>query len=176
MKRNNDKIMSLNQFKKAGRLDRLYFHMMQPDQLELNSRESEYLEKLKRVFAIMAIELDTGKVVTKVQNLFPDAGTTRHIYRLINDVKNLFGDVIERNKAFEREVLKAKFIHVAKKASKEKDLETERRCYLNIMRLMGLDEQDGNGFNPEDIELPDLHFTDNPKAIAGEFDEFEEIE
>lgn len=155
---------SIEDFRSADRIDRLHMYLLYPDQFQLNKTDSEYLDLLRRVYAIIADELSDHNAFALIKSANPDLSDYR-LHKALRDVKRLWGDIVYRNKQFDRQVLRERLATLVDKASEAQDLTEERRAIQAIIRLDGLDQHDTQSIDPDDIELPDITFTDEPGAF-----------
>lgn len=159
-----------------GKLERMYFHMLWPDELQITEAEDKYLKALKIVFSICSYEMSYPRQRRMIERAIVDAGSKWRITGMINDAVQLFGDMIKINKQFSRSVMREKFLQIARKAEEDGELETARLCYVNIMRLDGLDIHDAQKIDLSQLELPEVIITSDPNVleIEGEYEEVDE--
>lgn len=172
------RIYTASEFKAANRVDRLYMHLQQPADLKLSNTDEIYLEDLTEIFHICSHYLSDRKAMAVLKNsIFKKRNFSRAtLYRMMIDAKNLFGNVIERNKDFDRAVLREKFIEIhrlmiaqGKNTGNVKAYEQARLALFNLMKLDGTDMQEKeNGLRAEDLKLPQLIITNNPEALKGD--------
>lgn len=154
-------------FLQADRMDKIFMHILFPDQFNLNKTDSEYLELLQDAYRLVRKELSDHAVLRLVEEAYPEISKYRR-HKLINDVKRLWGNIVHRNKEYDRLVLRERLVKLANRARKAGDLQEERRALQAIIRMDGLDVHDVEKFNPADIQLPTVIFTADPKAYAVE--------
>lgn len=172
------KIYSLSEFSKASRIERIYMHLMQPRDFDLTFDEDDYLQKLREAFCILSENPSKSQSITLLREMYPEH-KKESIYRIINDSQELFGNIIQSNKSFDRMVLRERLLKIAEKLEKiEGDpitLDIARKCYADIMKLDALDKHGKEGITQDDLKLPDLFFTDDPKYLNAEEIESEEV-
>lgn len=157
------RIFKPKDFREASKIDRLYMHLLQPDDFTLNGHEQKHLERLRQVFALVGQEPSDAKAVALVEGAMPELSKST-IYRAIRDMKKLFGEITLRNREFDRQVLGEKLLALALKAEEKSNIKEARRCYQAYAKIWGLDRLDVENFNPQDLEIPQPIFTTREEA------------
>jgi hypothetical protein len=171
------KIYSLIDFNKATKLEKIYMHLMQPHDFELTYEEDEYLQKLRESFCFLSENPSKMQAILKLQELYPGQ-KKESVYRIINDCQEIFGNIIQSNKSFDRMIIKERLLAIADKLKDSTDaiaLDVARKCYADIAKIEALDKHGAEGLTPEEMKLPDLFFTDDPKYLNAEEIESEEV-
>lgn len=158
------KVFELSDFQRANRIERLYIYLMEPDSFALNDVDFKYLNLLKKAFHIMSNEVSNVSAATLIYETL-DIETESRVWKIMDDVRQLFGNMIKRNKEFDRMVLQEKIANIAKKANEDKKMELELECYRTMMKLSGADVHSADNIDPTEIQLPDLIFTSDPAAL-----------
>lgn len=171
----NSRLYKQSDWKSASRLERIYIHLMQPEDFALSEKDEDYHEDLKVIFVIIQDELNSSAAIPKIRDVLPNIGSDARLYRMISDCKELYGNIVDSNKKFDRYVVGQKFIEIYKKALEAKEIDVARLALYNYTKLMGLDQPD-EGFDPESINLPTIVFSDDPKLLNAEDVEYEDLE
>ena len=105
------KVFRLEDWKKASRIERMYIYMMEPDRFALNDPDRKYLNTLKRAFHIMSDYSSNLVASNLIFECFGEVETKNRVYKIMNDARDLFGAMIQRNKEFDRMVMKERLSH-----------------------------------------------------------------
>lgn len=155
---------SWKEFRAASRLERIHIHMMHPDDFWLHDHEEVYLDRMRTAFSVLSSSLSRIEAVKKIRELIPEIGRTS-VYTLINDTKDVFGKVLKVNREFDRFAVGEKLLDLHRMNLEEGDYEECRKCLEAYAKLHKLDEEEVAAL--ENIQLPDLVFTNNPSALPG---------
>jgi len=165
-------------WKKASRIERFFIYMQEPDRFALTETEYRYFENVQQAFHIVSKKLSLAASI----NMILESKTIRGIdtwyaaSKLVNDVQELYGNIIKRNKDFQRAMIIEKLTKLYKKANKEGNITEARRCLMGIAKIDRLDEPDEHVFDPSTFLIPAPIFTSDPKALEEVQDaEYEEI-
>ncbi|MEO7175355.1 MAG: hypothetical protein ABI002_06170 [Saprospiraceae bacterium] len=173
------RLFTKEQFNAGTRLEKIYMAMLYPGQFYLSEQDFKYQDILKSAFHVMSNNLSRVEAIKNIQAL-PQLETRSkvsiaYVNQVLNDVQALYGSMIQRNKAWERELIKEKLLALAQKCSEDKQnpfaLDQERRCYEAIIKLGDLSNHDDDQFDWSSLELPVPVFTDDIRALTGEIDE-----
>lgn len=166
-------IFTTDDWKQADRIERIYINLVQRE-FELSYEDEEYLEKLKKVWAIL------GKTMTKMKQveLIQDFAmvTTRTAFKYIDDAQALFGEILKTDAEIELAALKERYYLLADKAEQLEDYDTARRCMESAQAII----EKIQALNPKKQRVfATVIFTDDPKALTATHDgdeiDFEEI-
>jgi hypothetical protein len=149
---------------------------MQPDRFPLNTRDEEFLEQMRQVWAIMVdVNVQRERIILISQLLQVNE---RRVRDIIQDAQLLFGDLLKVDAEFEKSLIKERLWKLHDVALEAGDYETAGKMLERITRLQGYDREDG-GIKREDIALPQIIFSSNPKAltdnIEADYAESEEV-
>jgi len=163
-------------------------YMMQPEDFTISDQDERYLEDLTAVFHVMSQVMSDKKVVNILRkSIFKRRNLSlATVYRMITDTRDLFGNVVKRNREFDKTVIRDKYIALHDKLirismacqndpkASIKAIEQARLTLSNIVRLDGLDQQAAEGLTPDQLSLPTLIITSDPAAlINGNIEEAE---
>lgn len=164
-------------FNNGTKLERIWMHHMDPDRYELHDSEMEYMERMRAAFHILCEERQQAKAINRIYEELKDVYSTRRsIYNLVNDTKTFYGNIIKRNKEFDRMVIKDRLMELSERAKDTGNLKQENKAYELVMKLLALDKHDGEGIDWEQLELPDISFTHDPAVLEAEDAEIVEDE
>ena len=149
-------------FDRAGRLDRLYIHMLHP-QFHLHAEEDKLLGKLRRVFELTGDLISRKDAVEAIVNDF-DCSTQAAV-GFYHEASELFGRMLQVNKKYDRAIIREKLAKLAKRAEEAEDNEEARKCYEAIIKLDGLENKDDETEPPSEAEPATIIFTNAKKAL-----------
>lgn len=181
MSRNLSKIELFKEidFKSATRLDRLRMCMLDPKwEGRLNDQEFQHLNRLRRCFSLVHDELSPHQAMKKIQADMAHISNFDQAKTLYRDMCELYEGFMGRNKIFARAAMVEKLYGIAKKLEDDDKLEAAAEIYYKAATLEGLDKADTKEFNPNDIKIPQIIITSDPRAIEGQnnSDSFDEAE
>lgn len=157
----------------ADRFGKILIHLMEPDKWPLNNRDEEYLKRMRQVWAIM---VENGSQRARVKLISEAVGINeRNVKALMEDAQAFFGDLLSVDSVLEKGVIAEKYWTLHDMAMENEDYEGAAKMLDRITRLKGYDREDG-GIKREDLVLPEIIFTSNPKALTASAEEGEEIE
>lgn len=177
MKRLRHRVYSEAEFKAEDRIGKIYISLLQPNDFQLNAQDDIHLERMRKVWTIMLAN-DTQKarikLISEVMGI-----NERNVKAIMDDAQYLFGDILRVDSEFEKALIVERQWQLFKKAKKAKDYEGASKILDRITKLKGYDREDG-GIKREDLELPEITFTSNPKALladtSGEYIEHEDLD
>lgn len=155
----------------AAPLDRLYIHLMQPEDFPLSVSEEIRLEALRETFAVMCSKMSNWRRLKVLRKVFEVSERT--ILRYMEDAKYLFGDILKTDAQIELVLLKDKYYALAERAELAGDYNTARRCYDSAQAIIKRIQEN---LPKEKRMFAAVIFTDNPKALTQRSDDAEDIE
>jgi len=166
-------IFTIDDWKQADRIERIYINLVQRE-FELSYEDEEYLEKLKKVWAILGKTMTKMKQVELIQEFA--MVTTRTAFKYIDDAQALFGEILKTDAEIELAALKERYYLLADKAEQLQDYDTARRCMESAQAII----EKIQALNPKKQRVfATVIFTDDPKALTATHDgdeiEFEEL-
>lgn len=167
------RLFSQQEFDSADRIGKIFISLVQPGKFVLNDRDETYLERLRQVWAIMVeqnTQRDRIKLISEAVQI-----NERSVRDLMRDAQYLFGDILQVDSEFEKALLAERLWILHDKARDDGDYETAGKMLERIIKLKGYDREDG-GIKREDLVLPEITFTNNPKALTGSTGEYLEYE
>lgn len=172
-KRSKPRVYSQADWDTADRFGKILIHLMEPDKWPLNNRDEEYLKRMRQVWAIM---VENGSQRTRVKMIGEVMGINeRNVKALMEDAQAFFGDLLSVDCALEKAVIAEEYWRLYEKSYDVADYETAAKVLEKLVKLRGYDREDG-GIKREDLVLPDIIFTSNPKALTTSAEEGEEID
>lgn len=170
-KKLEEKLFTQSDWETAAPLDRLYIHLMQPEEFPLSVAEEIRLEALRETFAVMCSKMSTWRRIKVLRKVFEVSERT--IHRYMEDAKYLFGDILKTDAQIELVILKDKYYALAERAELAGDYNTARRCYDSAQAIIKRIQEN----LPKDKRVfAAVIFTDNPKALTKRSDDAEDIE
>jgi cell division protein ZapA (FtsZ GTPase activity inhibitor) len=167
-------IFTIEDWKEANRLERLYIHLLQPDDFELDYEDEDYLDALKQVWTILGKTMAKMKQVSRIVDLI--GVTTRTAFKYIDDAQALFGEILKTDAEMELSVMKERYYRLADKAEKSGDYDTARRCMDSAQTI--IEKLEARKPKQQRV-FAAVIFTDDPKALTAQHDgdeiDFEEL-
>ena len=161
-KRLERRVYSRIQFQRAGRLERLLIHMTEPETHKLSDKETRLLHRLQEVYPLIS---DSGSRADSIDAIMKEFGCTRaHAATLYEDASELFGQMLQVDKRFDRAVLREQLYKLYEMAEAANDFAEARQCLAQIIKLEGLNEKE-EGPKIKAPEIPKPVFTNDPKAL-----------
>lgn len=151
-------------------VERIIIHLDQPRKFPLSEFERRHFERLRLVFGIMMACNTQRERIRRIGAVVPVSD--RSVVRYMAEARELFCDMVQVNRDFERHFLKEKLYGLAKKAEDNGDYEGAMKCLAQVIKIEGYDRED-SGIKPDEIQLPTLIFTADPKALT-ENNDYEE--
>jgi hypothetical protein len=170
---NKKRLFTEAEYSVADPLERIYMHLLQPDELKLNMYDELRLKNLKIAFAIACEE---GSHFTRIKKVSEALDVnSRNAQKWIADSLLLFADILKVNKDLEKAVIREKLVKLAEKANERGDYETELKAWQTVTKLFGLDKPEPDS-KPKKAKFAQVIFTNNPNAlkIDAEDAEYEE--
>lgn len=158
------KIYTESDFKNAStRLERIYMKMIQPNDFFLNNDEHIYYELLKKAWAL----LDVYPSIRKAAAVLAENAHISQYKAMIavKDSQELLGPLLQVNKDYERAIIAARAEELYKLAIDAEDYNAAARALTAKTKALRLDKMDAADFHFDDLKLPDVEFTSDPKAL-----------
>ena len=145
-----DKIFSQEDFDKAGRIDRLYMTMLEPDDFVLTDTDSSYLDILTRAYPIICTGRPSAEVILQIGEL--EHKWQSQAIKIYKDAQELFGRFEEINPLVMRGIFIAKMQEIANKMqdivdddeldehARAKAGDVMRKCWADIAKVSRLDK------------------------------------
>ncbi len=172
-RRSKPRVYSQADWDTADRFGKILIHLMEPDKWPLNNRDEEYLKRMRQVWAIM---VENGSQRTRVKMIGEVMGINeRNVKALMEDAQAFFGDLLSVDSALEKAVIAEQYWLLYEKAYGGGDYDTASKVLEKLVKLRGYDREDG-GIKREDLVLPEIEFTSNPKSLNASADEGEVID
>ncbi len=169
------RIYNIADFKKASRIEKFYIYMMQPDSFVLTDKDYNYFTAVQQAFALTCDQISMATAIALIQMTIPEFESWNMANKLYSDVQNLYGEIIQRNKEFQRTLTVEKLRQLAEKAEEEGNITEARRCLTAAGKFEHFDKPDIEVFDPREIEIPEPIFTSDPSALEAEDIDHEEI-
>lgn len=187
-KKSKLEIYSLEQFRKADRLDRIRMNMVEPDRFPLNGDDWQYSKDLEHGWLLVSGETREGVAVRLIQNHVPGAESWYKANRILRDIETLYAPFLTRNKEMQRRRVIDKlyaFADIAETKAKivddegnehwDKDwLLMAQKFLKDAAELEGLGADNALAIDPEELVIPEIEITNDPSAFLAEQIEFED--
>jgi tetratricopeptide (TPR) repeat protein len=181
-------IYSNKDFREGERLERIYMAMMEPERFEplLTLDEEDYRRKLEMAYQKCYKELRRSVAVKYIQENVAGCETLYRANRVLDDMQELFGRFLDKNKQLKQSILVEKMYEDAEMiramAAKVKDegrydaaadmLEKANNIRERAAKIEGLDKLQ-LAFRPEEFRLPTVTVTSDPRVLKQGYDEAE---
>lgn len=157
--------------------------MIEPERFEplLQFEEQSYMEALQLAYHHCWDMLERSASVNYILNNIRGFETMYKANRLLDDMQELFGRFIEKNKHLKQSLVVSRFyesyerqIKIAKQLYEDGDfekailIEEKANAVLEkAAKLDGLDKLQSVGFSASDFKLPPIEITSDPKVLKG---------
>lgn len=151
---------------KKDRLQRIYLYVMEPTVFGrcISKYDLEHLDRMQVALSLFQHYMSESKVEKALVKAIKSLRSVAEVRPIIRDCKELFGDMMERDKDFDRMILRERLYKIAERAKDSEDYDTERKCIDSIMKLDGLDKHESVDAVPE-LKLPKIVFSNNISAL-----------
>lgn len=155
--------------KEKNKVNKIRMHLFNSKELRLNKNEKYYFDLIRKVFVILCDNYTQQHAINLVQELGRDTIGQKYSLskagELMSDAMQLYGNAIKRNKQFDRMMTIEKL-----KVCYEKLMEDEKwDKAADVMGIIGkyqqLDKSDGSKISADDLNLPELLISSDPKAL-----------
>jgi len=167
-------IFTLEDWKQANQLERIFISIVEPKKFDLNHVDEEKFKSLRKVWGILGQTMNKARQIDLIMDR---CGVDERLaYKLSKEAEEIFGRLSEVDEWIENQGLKQRLFLLADKAEEDGDYETARKC-LESARMI-LDKQ--NEKKPRETRVfAQVVFIDDPKAITstteGDDIDYEEI-
>jgi hypothetical protein len=165
------------EFDKAARLEKFSMVLMDVRLEErLNAQEFEHWCRIQQCFALCHKQFDQQKAIRVIRNQIP--GCERHeiASKIYREMCEVYGPFQNRNKAMARSIAAQRLWTIGVRLEQKGELLEAANVFKMAAEMEGLHREDVLDFDPDDIKLPEVHITNDPKYIHAEDTEFEEVE
>lgn len=149
--RKKDVVFSQDEFDNAGRIDRLYMAMIQPDEFILSNDESVYLDILTRAYPIICTGRPKSIVIKQIGEL--EDKWNSQVIKIYKDAQDLYARFEEVNTRVLRGIFIEKQTHIAEmmedlakngedELARAKAADVARRCWEAIAKFTRIERID----------------------------------
>jgi len=160
-------------FKNAGKVERMYIHMMNPEFFMLTDTEASRLEQLKDCFALVNHTVSPTEQIRLILETIREIDSWEMANKLKNEMEQLFGDIVTRNRDYTRTLYINKLRELSVLAERDEDYAEARRCIVAAAKLDHMDLPEQQKFDPEMNKIPKAIFTNDISDL--EIEEAEEV-
>lgn len=165
---------SLEDFKNATRIEKMYIYMMYPEKFVLHESQYRWFLKVQKAFALCSQEVSRTAAIRKIQNNIVGLEDYKAANKAYNDMQELYGNFIQQNKEFRRQLYIERHLALAKKAKKEGDLTEQRLNIEAAAKLEQFDKQEA--LNPADLKIPEVTFSTDINVLKAASQEAEDMD
>lgn len=159
------RVFTEKEFNTASRVEKCYIHLVEPSRFPLNDLDADYLDNLRKVWAVMD-EHDTQRERVKfVSQVVPVCERTAVKY--MSDAIFLFGDLLKVDAGYELALMYDRYTKLYRNALDIDDLETARRCLDSATKILAALES-RQPAEPRRYEA--ILFTDDPQFLTSRLD------
>lgn len=150
--------------KQATRIEKLEMYMIQPS-LYLSPRDLKYLDKCIDAFSISRQCLDRLEVIKKLQSIYSTLNYQNAV-KLIDDTDRLFAPMVKRKKEITLAILMSRADVIYQAALQKEDLDSQINAVKLALDIEREQKDDRTEQLWDTLQLPDVVFTTNPKALT----------
>lgn len=155
------------EFQKLGRLDKMYYHFIDPIRYQLNHYDGEYYELLKTAYAVSCEHMADKDIMKVLKEFWPEK--SMNLVQLLNDAEVLFGNVRKINKQFlmhKQSQRLLEHINLLKTEKPKGYMDSIAKMELAYMKVLGLDRPDTvDTFDFASLELPEINYSSDAKYL-----------
>lgn len=165
------RLFTSEEWEEADPLEKLYIHLMQPDEFPLSASQEVRLETLRQAWAVMCSKMNTWRRIKLIRKVF-EVGE-RTAYRYMEEAQWLFGEVLKTDAEIDLVLLKDKYYSLAERAEMAGDFDTARRCYDSALAIVKRIEENRP---KEKKRFATIIFTSNPAALTPRSEDAEDAD
>lgn len=169
-----ERLFTEKEFKQASRLEKIRMHLLQPE-LYLCDRDLTYEALLIDAFRLSRQCMSAHEAIKKIQALEVEPMTYTRAGKILQDSETLFSPLVYRNKEIIRALIIERADALSKKAEADGRLKDAIKALELIAKVEALRAEDSGENILKELEMPDIAFTNNSKALAAQDVEFTEI-
>jgi hypothetical protein len=166
--------ISAKENQQLPRHERIYNHLLWPKYFDISDTDSRALDRMRLAYNIlMAAPTDLEARAMIKAAIIGVRLSLSEVIELIWETKALFGRIGTRNSQFDRDVMRAQLIDVARRAKLAGDIKQERLVWNDIIRLDDLALKEKESAGPIVPPLPDVVITNviPPAKKENEYDD-----
>lgn len=149
--------ISKSENRELPRTERIYNHLMWPKYFDLSNDDALQLDRMRIAYNILvAAPTDVEARAMIRATVLGTKMRLPDVIELIWETKELFGRINTSNRDFDRTVVRAQLIELARRAKVAGDLKQERLAWSDIIRLDGLVLKEQESKAPVIPPLPDV--------------------
>jgi hypothetical protein len=177
-KPSNVRRFTVDDFKSADRIERIFIWMMEPEKFILNPRDEIYMDELKQAYIIMTEEMEEVRRMKKLKQLWPEHRPVQ-LMKLMDDSESLFGRFRKMNKDFQDKLVRERLMGMLQdliEVPKENRTKDYYKTRIDLEKLiMQLNEKIKEEENKEaDLGIPPVFFSADTKFLHAEKIDYEE--
>lgn len=171
------KLFDAPEFDKASRLEKFSMVMMDVNlEGRLNEQEFTHWQRIQQCFALCFKQFDQPKAIRVIRNNIPGCERYEIAAKMYRDMCEVYGPFQKRNKQMAKAIAAQRLWTIGVRLEKQGDLVNAANVFEMAAKMEGLDKEDVVDFDPDDIKLPEVHITNDPRFLHAEDTEFEEVE
>lgn len=164
-------LYTVEEFKAADPLTKLYIHMMEPERFELSWKQLERLDDLKAVWRIIVKKPNNKDRIRAVVEAFQV--DDRIAYRMMSEAAQLFVDTLDVDHDLELRLAYSRMMKIVEKAESAHDYEAARRALESAQNL--LDKIEARAPKPTK-QYAQIIVTSDPAALMPQNRDIEDAE
>lgn len=192
-KQSKIEIYSLEDFRKADRIDRIRMHMVEPERFILDDVDWQYFVDLEKAWHLVSNETRESVAIRLIQQHVHGAESWYRANRILRDIEALYAPFLKKNREVQRAKIVEKLYAMAEVAEKKAFGTDEdgtewadkewiviaHKLYKEAAELDGLHVDNAPPIDPDDLIIPEIEITSDPVAFletqTGEYKDCEEI-
>lgn len=166
------RIIDDSDFLRASRLEKLQMVFLEP-RLEsmLNNQEYQHWQQVQLAFQLVYKEFSQNRAIKILRAQIAGAERFEVAKRIFDDMAAVYGPVMRRNKDLARAQLVERLWSIGRRLEHGKKLMEAAEVFAMAGKFEGLDKHEPTEFNPEDVTLPELEITNDPKYLNAEYED-----
>lgn len=142
----------------------------------LTNQEFTHWQRIQMCFSLCHKQFDQQKAIRVIRNQIEGCDRHELASKLYREMCEVYGPFQRRNKEMARSIAAQRMWTLAVRLEKNGELLESAQVMKMAAELEGLYKDDAVDFDPDEIKLPEVTITNDPRFIHAEDTEFEEID
>lgn len=162
-------VVDRNDFLKASRIEKFHLVLREVQFEELlTQQEYEYWQRLQQAFALTFKQFDQTKAIRVIRNQIPGCERYETARRLYDDMGQVYGPFLRRNKELARAILVQRLWSLGVRLEQAGKHFEAATVYEKAGQFEGLDKHDQVDFDPADLQMPELTISNDPRYLRAQ--------
>ena len=145
---------------------------MDPYKNRLGKRDKKYLNLIRKAFVIINDNYTAKAFLPLLQDLGNEYQGKRFginvASRILNDVHQVYGNAIKRNKEFDRQMTISRLYECYEKLQEQEKWDKAADVMSIIGRFQNLDKINQEEVSTKGLQLPELQMSNDPKVLISQ--------